>query len=116
MKTSMETNEKLSKDENSVSFDPTFYRSMIGSLLYLTANRPNICFSVGVCARYQVNSKKSHIVVVNRIIRYVNGTIDYGIWFFKDTNSNLAGYCDANWVGNANDRKSTTSGWWLFLP
>ena len=79
MKTPMGTNEKLSKDENGVRFDPTLYRSMIGSLLYLTIRRSNIAFSVGVCARYQANPKESHIGVVKRIIRYVKGTTDYGI-------------------------------------
>ena len=62
-----------------VSIDPTLFRSMIESLLYLTASRPDIFFSVKVCARYQVNPKESHLVTVKRIIRYVNGTADYGI-------------------------------------
>ena len=110
VKTPMGTNDKLSKDENSVSIDPTLFRSMIGSLLYLTASRPDICFSVGMCARYQANPKESHLAAVKRIIRYVNGTVDYGIWFSKDTNSGLAGYNDADWAGNVDDRKSTTGG------
>ena len=110
LKTPMGTNEKLSKDENGVPVDPTLYRSMIGSLLYLTASRPDIAFSVGVCARYQANSKESRVGAVKRIIRYVNGTADYGIWFSKDTNSSLAGYSDADWAGNADDRKSTSGG------
>ena len=93
-----------------VSIDPTLFRSMTGSLLYLTANRPDICFSVGVCARYQANPKESHLAAVKRIIRYVNDTTDYGIWFSKDANSGLAGYSDADWAGNVNDRKSTTRG------
>ena len=106
----MGTNEKLSKDENGVLVDLTLYRSMIGNLLYLTASRPDIAFSVGVCARYQANSKKSHVGAVKWIIRYVNGTADYGIWFSKDTNSSIAGYSDADWAGNADDRKSTSGG------
>ena len=110
LKTPMGTNEKLSKDDNGVPVDPTLYRSMIGSLLYLTASRPDIAFSVGVCARYQANPKESHVGAVKRIIRYVNGTADYGIWFSKDTNSSLAGYSDADWAGNADDRKSTSGG------
>ena len=73
------TNDKLSKDENGVSIDPTLFRSMIGSLLYLTASRPDICFSVGICAKYQVNPKESHIAAVKMIIKYVNATTDYGI-------------------------------------
>ena len=82
---------------------------MIGSLLYLTTSRPDIAFSVGVCARYQANPKESHVAAVKRIIRYVNGTADYGIWFAKDTNFSLVGYSDADWVGNADDRKNTFS-------
>ena len=78
VKTPMGTNEKLSKDENGVFIDPTLFRSMIGSLLYLIASRLDICFSVGICARYQANPKESHIAAVKRIIN-VNGTADYGI-------------------------------------
>ena len=79
LKTPMGINEKLSKDENGVPVVPTLYRSMIGSLLYLTGSRPNIAFSVGVYARYQTKPKESHIVAIKRIIRYVNGIADYGI-------------------------------------
>jgi hypothetical protein len=59
--------------------DPTLYRSMIGSLLYLIASRPDIAFSVGVCARFQANPEESHITPVNRIIKYVNDTINHDI-------------------------------------
>ncbi|CAM8890204.1 unnamed protein product [Rhodiola kirilowii] len=79
---------------------------MIGSLLYLTASRPDIAFAVGVCARYQASSKESHLLQLKRIIKYVCGTGDYGIWYTKDTNPFLVGYCDADWAGNAEDRKS----------
>ncbi|XP_039119056.1 secreted RxLR effector protein 161-like [Dioscorea cayenensis subsp. rotundata] len=83
---------------------------MIGSLLYLTASRPDISFSVGVCARYQATPKESHLTAVKRIIRYVHGTAEYGIWYSKDSNSHLAGYSDADWAGNIDDRKSTSGG------
>ncbi|XP_060966410.1 uncharacterized mitochondrial protein AtMg00810-like [Cannabis sativa] len=108
--TPMSTTLKLSKDEQGVRVDQTLYRSMIGSLLYLTASRPDICYSVGVCARYQANPMESHLSAVKRIIRYVNSTIDFGIWFSKDTNSNLVCFSDADWAGNADDRKSTSGG------
>ncbi|XP_062085813.1 uncharacterized mitochondrial protein AtMg00810-like [Humulus lupulus] len=101
---------KLSKDEQAMKVDPTLYRSMIGSLLYLTASHPDIYYSVGVCARYQANPMESHISAVKRIIRYVNSTVDFGIWFSKDTNSNLVCLSDADWAGNADDRKSTSGG------
>lgn len=57
------------------SFDPSLYINMIGSLLYLTASRPDIAFSVGVCARFQANLKESHLTAVKRIIRYINDTL-----------------------------------------
>ena len=72
------THLKLSKDENGVSVEQSLYRSMIGSLLYLTTSRPDITFAVGVCARYEAKPKVSHINQVKRILKYVNGTSDYG--------------------------------------
>ena len=65
---------------------------MIGSLLYLIGSRLDICYSVGVCARYQANPKESHLAAVKGIIRFVNGTIYFGIWYSKDTNMNLTGF------------------------
>lgn len=83
---------------------------MIGSLLYFTASRPDIAFSVGVCARFQADPKESHLSVVWRIIRYVNGTVDYGILYSRDSKLDLAGYSDVDWAGNADDRKNTSGG------
>jgi hypothetical protein len=91
--------------------DPTLYRSMIGSLLYLTASRPDIAFSVAVFAGFQANPKKSHLTAVKRIIKYVNDTLLHGIWYFRETNLVVASYLDADWAGNADDRKSTSGGW-----
>ena len=84
---------------------------MIGSLLYLIASRLDITFSVGVCARFQVAPKESHLIVVKRIIRYINETSDYGIWYSRDSNECLARYSDADWVGCIDDRKSTSGGY-----
>ncbi|XP_057426163.1 uncharacterized mitochondrial protein AtMg00810-like [Lotus japonicus] len=104
------THVKLTKDENGVDVDQSLYRSMIGSLLYLIASRPDIAFSVGVCARYQAAPKESHLLQVKRIIKYISGTIDYGIFYAHNTDPKLIGYCDADWAGNADDRKSTSGG------
>ena len=87
---------------------------MIGSLLYLTVSKPNIAFSVGVCARFQETPKESHLTIVKRIIRYINGTSDYGIWYSKDSNECLVGYSDANWAECIDDRKSTSGGYFHF--
>jgi hypothetical protein len=104
------THLKLSKDENGVAVDQSLYRSMIRSLLYLTASRPDITFVVGVCARYQAEPKMSHLVQVKRILKYINGTTDYGILYSHSDNSRMIGYCDADWAGSADDRKSTSGG------
>ena len=106
----MSSSTQLNVDSSRLEVSPTLYRSIIGSLLYLTASRPDIAFSVGVCARYQAAPKESHLTAVKRIIRYINGTPDYGLWYSKDSNTCLAGYSDANWAGSVDDRKSTLGG------
>ena len=75
MKTSMSSSIKLDKDEKDKSIDSTMYRGMIGSLLYLTAIRPDIMFNVYLCARFQSCPKESHLSVVKRILRYLKGTM-----------------------------------------
>ena len=63
-----------------------------------------------MCAKFQANPKESHIIAFKRTIKYVTLTSNYGIWYDKDSNDVLAGYSNANWVGNVDDRKSTSSG------
>ena len=109
VKTPMSPNFKLTVDLLRKSVDPLLYRSMIGSLLYLTASRLDISYNVEVCARYQANPKESHITTVKHIIKYVKTTSNFGVWYDKDTNDVLVGYFDADWVGNVDDRKSVTS-------
>ncbi|CAM8899868.1 unnamed protein product [Rhodiola kirilowii] len=104
------THLKITKDDAGVNVDQTLYRSMIGSLLYLTASRPDISYAVGVCARYQSEPMESHLLQGKRIIKYVCGTVEFGIWYTKDTNPHLVGFCDVDWEGNAEDRKSTSGG------
>ena len=107
--TPMSSSTKLNVDSSS----PTLYRSIIVSLLYLIASRPDIAFSVGVCARYQAAPKESHLIAVKQIIRYINGTPDYGLWYSKDSNACFAGYSDVDWVGSVDDQKSTSGGYYL---
>ncbi|XP_028104087.1 uncharacterized protein LOC114303134 [Camellia sinensis] len=97
-RTPMNTSLHISKDSSGTDVDLTLYRSMIWSLLYLTACRPDIAFSVGVCARYQACPKESHLLAVKRIIKYVNGTLGYGIWFTTDTTAKITGFSDADWA------------------
>ncbi|XP_050896256.1 secreted RxLR effector protein 161-like [Lathyrus oleraceus] len=104
------THLKLTKDEKGVNMDQSLYRSMIGSLLYLTARRLDITFVVGVCARYQSEPKMSHITQVKRILKYINGTSDYGILYSDNANPLLIGYCDANWADTVDDINNTSGG------
>jgi hypothetical protein len=83
-------------------------RGMIGSLLYLTASRPDIMFCVCLCARFQSCPKESHLVAVKRIFRYLLGTIDLGLWYPKFTLLDLVRYSDADFAGCKIDRKSTS--------
>ncbi|XP_073056985.1 secreted RxLR effector protein 161-like [Primulina eburnea] len=106
----MGSTEKLSKDDVAAGVDNTQYRSIIGSLLYLSASRPDIMFSVCLYARYQADPKVTHLKAVKRILRYISGTVDLGLWYTKETNTNLVGFSDADWAGNLDDRKSTTGG------
>ena len=110
VRTPMSPNVKLTIDLLGKSVDSSLYRSMIGSLLYLTASRPDISYSVGVCARYQANPKESHMTSLKRIIKYVKTTADFSVWYNKDTNNVLVGYSDTDWAGNVDDRKSTSWG------
>ena len=81
---------------------------MIGSLLYLIASKLDLCYSVGICARYEACPKESHLSVVKKIIKYVSGTTEFELWYSHDSSITLMGYCDADWVGNSNDRKNTS--------
>ena len=110
VRTPMSPNDKLTVDLLGKSVDSSLYRSIIGSLLYLTTSKSKISYSVGVYARYHANSKESHMIALKRIIKYVKTTADFGVWYSKDTNDVSAGYSDADWAGNADDRKSTSGG------
>ena len=110
VRTILSPNVKLTFDLLGKNIDSSLYRSVIGSLLYLTTSRPNISYSMGVCAIYQANPKESHMIALKRIVKYVKITADFGVWYNKDTNDVLAWYSDADWARNANDRKSTSRG------
>ncbi|OMO77060.1 Zinc finger, CCHC-type [Corchorus capsularis] len=108
MKTPMATGTKLDSDEKGKVVDQKLYRGMIGSLLYLTASRPDILFSVCLCARFQSGPKESRLVAVKRIFRYLQGTIGLGLWYPKGSLLDLSGYSDADFAGSKTDRKSTS--------
>ncbi|GJT17763.1 putative ribonuclease H-like domain-containing protein [Tanacetum coccineum] len=108
--TPMETQKLLLKDEDGEEVDVHLYRSMIGSLMYLTSSRPDIMFAVCACARYQVNPKISHLHAVKRIFRYLKGQPKLGLWYPKDSPFDLVAYTDSDYAGASLDRKSTTGG------
>nr|GEZ65068.1 uncharacterized mitochondrial protein AtMg00810-like [Tanacetum cinerariifolium] len=97
----------LGPDLNGKAVNETYYRGMIGSLMYLTISRPDIQFSTCLCARYQANPKKYHIIVVKRILRYVKGTLILGLWNLQCLGFDLKGYSDSDYVRCNMDRKST---------
>ncbi|GJZ03652.1 uncharacterized mitochondrial protein-like protein [Tanacetum coccineum] len=108
--TPMETQKPLLKDEDGKEVDVHMYRSMIGSLMYLTSSRPDIMFAVCACARYQVNPKVSHLHAVKRIFRYLKGQPKLGLWYLKDSPFDLVAYTDSDYAGASLDRKSTIGG------
>ncbi|GJZ32016.1 uncharacterized mitochondrial protein-like protein [Tanacetum coccineum] len=108
--TPMEPNKALVKDEEAEDVDVHLFRSMIGSLMYLTASRPDITFAVCVCARFQVTPKTSHLNVVKRIFRYLKGQPKLGLWYPKDSSFDLEAYSDSDYAGASLDRKSTIGG------
>ncbi|GJY76733.1 putative ribonuclease H-like domain-containing protein [Tanacetum coccineum] len=108
--TPMETNKPLTKDEEAENVDVHLYRSMIGSLMYLTASRPDIMFAVCACARFQVTPKTSHLHAVKRIFRYLKGQPKLGLWYPRDSPFDLEAFSDSDYAGASLDRKSTTGG------
>ncbi|GKB89825.1 hypothetical protein Tco_0962097 [Tanacetum coccineum] len=104
----METQKPLLKDKDGKEVEVHMYRSMIGSLMYLTSSRPDIMFAVCACARYQVNTKVSHLHAGKRIFRYLKGQPKSGLWNPKDSPFDLVAYTDSDYAGASLDRKSTT--------
>ena len=84
--------------------------------MYLIASRPDIAFNVGICSRFQSNPKVSHLNIVKRIIKYVSGTCDYGLFYSKESNLSLAGFSYSNWAGNVDDRKAPLVGVFMYEP
>ena len=86
------------------------YKQIIGSLMYLTNTRPDICFDVNTPSQYLVKSRCVHLVAAKHVMRYLKGAIDFGLYYVGDHDYKLYGYKDADWVGSASDRKSTSGG------
>lgn len=106
--TPMECGSKLSKHEKGENVDPTLYKSLIGSLRYLTCTRPDILYAVGVVSRYMEAPTTTHFKAAKRILRYIKGTTNFGLHYYSSDNYNIVGYSDSDWSGDLDDRKSTT--------
>ncbi|GJY20861.1 hypothetical protein Tco_0393427 [Tanacetum coccineum] len=91
-------------------FDFASVKSMIGSLMYVTASRPDIMFAVCACSRFQVTPKTSHLSAVKRIFRYLKGKPKLGLWYPRESSFDLESYSDSDYAGANLDRKSTTGG------
>ena len=105
IKTPMPTNGHLDLDKDGKAVDQKVYRSMIGSLLYLCASRPDIMLSVCMCARFQANPKECHLMAIKRILRYLVHTPNFGLWYPKGSNFNLLGYSDSDYAGCKVEKK-----------
>jgi hypothetical protein len=101
--TPMQTSRKLSKYDDSKSTYQRQYRSMIGSLLYVTTSRLDVMQTVGQVARFQAAPKESHVLAVKRIFRYLKGTKEFGLWYPKGKYLSLIAYTDADWAGCIDD-------------
>lgn len=108
--TPMMTGCKLSKEDDSTLVNEKEYQSMICKLHYVVHNRPDITHAVGIAAHFQKSPRESHLVAVKQIFRYLKGNIDYGLWYPYSNDFNLKVFSDANWAGNVDNQKSTTSG------
>lgn len=107
-KTPMHPTCNMGKEEVSKKVDQKLYRGMIGSLLYLTASRPDILFSVCLCARFQSDPRETHLTAVKRILRYLKGTTNVGLCYRRSDEYKLVGLCDADFAGDRVERKSTS--------
>ncbi|KAD3337124.1 hypothetical protein E3N88_32644 [Mikania micrantha] len=112
--TPMATSPGICSDDNGEPVDQTLYRCMIGSLMYLTASRPDIMYATCVCARYQSAPKQSHLSFVKRILRYLKGTPVLGIWYPANQICKLVGFTDSDYAGCSLTRKSTSGGCQFF--
>ena len=101
---------KLSKNDESAEVNQTLYRSMIGKLQYVVHSKPNIALVVGIVARFSANPKENHLMVVKRIMRYLKGIEEYGLYYKKNEKFELRAYTNADWARNIDDRKNTSGG------
>nr|GFC41659.1 uncharacterized mitochondrial protein AtMg00810-like [Tanacetum cinerariifolium] len=108
MDTPMVEKSKLNGDKEGKAVDPSHYRGMIGTLPYLTDIRPDLQFSISMCARYQARPTEKHIHAVKRIFRYIRGNVNQGLRYPKDSSVSLTAFVDADHAGCQDTRRSTS--------
>ncbi|XP_062119585.1 uncharacterized mitochondrial protein AtMg00810-like [Humulus lupulus] len=110
----MTSGEKLSAFGSDLVTEPHFYRSLVGALQYATITRPEITYAVNRVSQFMQNPLQSHFKVVKKILRYLKGTLDYGLHLSRSSQLSLTAFCDADWASDPDDRRSTT-GFCIFL-
>ncbi|XP_051135003.1 uncharacterized mitochondrial protein AtMg00810-like [Andrographis paniculata] len=100
--------ERLKFDDGAEKFDPSIYRSLVGSLIYLTHSRPDILHVVSLISRFMSNPSRSHFAAEKMILCYIQGTKHLGIKYSREKNNELIGFTDSDWTGSQDDRKSTS--------
>lgn len=104
---------KLTKDESGIKVDKTYYKQIVGSLMYLTFTRPDMMFVVNLISRYMENPTELHLLVAKKVLRYLKGTTEFGIFYKKGGNEELLAYTNSDYAGDLDDRKSTSG--YVFL-
>ena len=113
-KTPMECRLRLSREGEGEEVESTYFKKLIGCLRYLTLTRPNLFYSVSYLSRFMSKPYSDHTVAAKRVLRYIKGTTDYSLVYKSDKESRLIGFCDSDYTGDQDDRKST-SGYIFFL-
>lgn len=106
--TPLDVSARLRRDEGTRLSDPRPFRALVGSLIYLIITRPDIAFSVGVVSRYMQEPRKPHLEEAKKILKYVNTTLDVGLFYKKNAEFSLQGFADADFAGDLDDRRSTS--------
>lgn len=113
VKTPVVPGTRLTREGSGDAVDSTMYKQMVGSLMYLTATRPDLMYSVCLVSRYMENPTQMHLLAIKKIMRYIKGTMDLGILYKRQGKIELRGYVDSDYAGDTDDRKST--GGYIFI-
>ncbi|WJZ84648.1 hypothetical protein VitviT2T_004242 [Vitis vinifera] len=105
--------DRLTKNEGEVKVDATKYKQLVGSLMYLTATRPDLMYVVCLISRFMASPTEMHLQAAKRVLRYLKGTVDLGVFYQKEGNGELMAYTDSDYAGDVDDRKSTSG--YVFL-